>query len=217
MSTIVNVDAGNGLGLSVAKVFGHKGFNVAMIGRDRTRLDELTDQLTAERITAAGFTADVLDPAATRTAFEQIAERFGAVEVLEYSAVPRPPAPDARTVGATEVTMAALRPHLDRYLGAAINVVGEVLPGMIKRDNGTLIFTTGLSSLHPVPGLALTGIAAAGLRSWVHSLHAELIGTGVHAAHIALGIPVTAPHADAVASLYWDVYTNRDQVELLLT
>ena len=217
MSTIVIVDAGNGLGLQIAKVFGHKGFNVALIGRDASKLDELAARLGAEHVTAAGLPADVLDPAAARAALEQVTDRFGEIEVLEYSAIAHPPAPDAPAVGATDVTLEALRPHLDRCLGAAINVVRPVLPRMIERDNGTLIFTTGLSSLHPVPGLAVPGIAAAGLRSWVHSLHAELIGTGVHAAHIALGTPVPPANADAIAALYWDVHTNRDQVELVLT
>jgi NADP-dependent 3-hydroxy acid dehydrogenase YdfG len=215
MSTIAIVGAGYGLGLPVARVFGHKGFNVALIARDGQRLDELVTRLAAENIPASRHVADVRDPDAVRIAFEQIADRFGEVEVLEYSAVPRHPAPAETRVAAADVTMEALRPHLDLCLGGAITVVRQVLPGMIKRDHGTLIFTTGLSSLHPVPGMALTGIAAAGLRSWVHSLHADLIGTGVHAAHIALG--TSAPDADDVAPLYWDVHTNRDQVELLLS
>jgi NADP-dependent 3-hydroxy acid dehydrogenase YdfG len=217
MSTIVIVDADNGLGLPIAKVFGHKGYNVALIGRDASGLDELAARLGAERVTAAAFPADVLDPAAARTTLEQVTERFGEIEVLAYSAIARPSAPDTPGTGAADVTMEALRPHLDRCLGAAINVVRPVLPRMIERDNGTLIFTTGLCSLHPVPGLALAGIAAAGLRSWVHSLHAELTGTGVHAAHIALGTPAPGHAADAIGALYWDVHTNRDQVELLLT
>ncbi|MEV5411951.1 SDR family NAD(P)-dependent oxidoreductase [Thermopolyspora sp. NPDC052614] len=216
MSTIVIVDAGNGLGLSVARVFGHKGFNVAMVARNGQRLDEPVARLTAEGVPAAGFAADVLDPDAIRTAFEQITDRFGEVEVLKYSVVPRRTAPDEAPVGAADVTMEALLPHLDLCLGGALTVIRQVLPGMIERDNGTLIFTTGLSSLHPVPGMALAGIAAAGLRSWAHSLHADLVGTGVHVAHIALGTSATTPDIDVVAPLYWDVYTNRDQVELLL-
>lgn len=210
MSTIVIVGAGTGLGPAIARVFGHKGFNVAMIARDRSRLGE-------EGIPAEGFAADVLDPAAVRAAFERIADRFGAVEVLAYSMVPRHRAPGEPPVGAADVTMDALRPQLDLCLGGAVTVVRQALPGMIERDNGTLIFTTGLSSLHPVPGMALTGIAAAGLRSWAHSLHADLTGTGVHVAHIALGTSAATPDGAAVAPLYWDVYTNRDQVELLLT
>ncbi len=216
MSTIVIVDADNGLGLSVARVFGHKGFNVAMVARDRRRLDESVERLTAEGIPAAGFVADVLDPDAVRAAFGQITDHFGEVEVLEYSAVPRHATPGETPVAASDVTMEALLPHLDRCLGGALTVVRQVLPGMIERDNGTLIFTTGLSSLHPVPGMALTGIATAGLRSWAHSLHTDLVGTGIHVAHIALGTSATTPDTDVVAPLYWDVYTNRDQVELLL-
>lgn len=217
MPTIVIVNADPGFGLPVAKIFGHKGFNVAMIGRDRPPLDELADRLMMEGIPAAGFAADVLDEASVRAAFEQIFDRFGDVEVLEYSAVTRHPAPDEPAIAAVDVTMDALLPHLDLRLGGAITVVRQVLPRMVERDSGTLIFTTGLASLHPIPGMALTGIATAGLRSWAHSLHADLVGTGVHVAHIALGTSESAPDGETVAPLYWDVYTNRDQIELLLT
>jgi hypothetical protein len=77
-----------------------------------------------------------------------------------------------------------------------------------------------MSSVHPTELLADISIAGAGLRNWTHGLHAALIDTGVHAAHIAIGVAIgrdPGGEPAAIAPLYWDTYIQRDQVELLYT
>jgi NAD(P)-dependent dehydrogenase (short-subunit alcohol dehydrogenase family) len=48
MTTIAIIGAGKGLGLAVARRFGLEGHAVALIARNRTRLDELTAGLRNE-------------------------------------------------------------------------------------------------------------------------------------------------------------------------
>ncbi|MGO4427728.1 SDR family NAD(P)-dependent oxidoreductase [Streptomyces sp. MCAF7] len=59
MPTIAIVGAGPGLGLSIAKVFGGHGFDVALVSRSKDKLDALVAQLAQAGITAEGFPADV--------------------------------------------------------------------------------------------------------------------------------------------------------------
>jgi NAD(P)-dependent dehydrogenase (short-subunit alcohol dehydrogenase family) len=220
VSTIVIVGAGPGLGLAIAQVFGHKGFKVALIARNQQKLDNLADRLTRESIDAAGFAADIMDPSSVEAAFRRIGERLGPIEILEYSPTPRPQALGAGNVDAVHLTMENLRPQIDFYLGGAINAVRQVLPRMLENDKGTLIFTTGLSSVQPSGMLADVSIAGAGLRNWAHGLHFALADTAVHSAHVAIGVAIggaTGAEATDIAPLYWDIYTQRDQVELLYT
>ncbi len=93
MPTIAIVGAGTGLGLSIAKAFGSHGFSVALVSRTQARLDALAAELTDARIEAAGFVADVMDTASVAAAFDRIKERFGQVDVLEYSPAPHNPVP----------------------------------------------------------------------------------------------------------------------------
>jgi short-subunit dehydrogenase len=63
MPTIAIVGAGPGMGLSIAKVFGGHGFQVALISRHKDKLDTLVAQLTDSGITTDAFPADVADRA----------------------------------------------------------------------------------------------------------------------------------------------------------
>ncbi len=89
MPLITIIGAGPGLGLEIARAFGQKGFDVALVARDRSRVDALAAQLTAEGIQARGFTADVGAPDTIRTALRSIRETLGPIDVLEFSPADR--------------------------------------------------------------------------------------------------------------------------------
>ncbi|WP_449353083.1 SDR family NAD(P)-dependent oxidoreductase, partial [Streptomyces shaanxiensis] len=61
MPTIAIIGAGPGMGLAIARTFGARGFDVALISRTKEKLQTLADQLGEEGITADAFPADVLD------------------------------------------------------------------------------------------------------------------------------------------------------------
>ena len=75
MPAIALVAAGARLGLSLGKIFGGQGFDVALIARGAVRLGELTEKLAAEGITAAGFPADVTDRSALAAVLDSAAGR----------------------------------------------------------------------------------------------------------------------------------------------
>jgi NADP-dependent 3-hydroxy acid dehydrogenase YdfG len=221
MPTITIVGAGPGLGLSIAKVFGRNGFAVAFIARSQAKLDSLSAQLDDLGIQATGFTADVMDRPSLAAAFDLVKERYGGVDVLEYSPAPHDPVPGITIAGPLEVTVDNLQPQIDYYLHGAVTAARQVLPGMIERGTGTLLFTTGASSVSPNPVMGNVGIAGAALRNWALNLHQVLDGTGVFVAHVPLNVwigkggPDTQP--EAIADLYWDLHTKRDEGEHLYT
>ncbi len=219
MSTIVIVGSASALSLAIARVFGQKGFSVALVSRSQARLDSLAERLAGEGVQARGFAADITDKPSVEAVFSAIADRFGEIEILEFSPAPRVPVQAAGSADALHLSMESVRPRMEFLLGGAINVVGQVLTTMLDRDSGTLIFTTNLSSVHPSPMPADVGIAGAALRNWAHALNVALSDTNVHVAHVAVGVPIAGGDADAtsLAPLYWDIYTARDQVELLCT
>ena len=217
MPVIAIVGAGPGLGLSIARRFGTEGFEVALISRNPQKLDSLAAQLAEEGVEAAGFAADVSRPDQLQAALAAAADRFGPVDVLEYS--PNDPVLASAMVTAVDATAEDIQPQVDFYLYGAVAAVRQVLPGMLQRGSGTLLFSTGASSVRPRGGkFGSVGVAAAALRNYALALNADLAERGVHVAHVAIGAfigtgPGTEP--EIIAEHYWDVYSKRDRPEIV--
>lgn len=212
--TIVIVGAGPGLGAEIARTFGRRGFAVALVARTQTKVDSLASTLGAEGIDAAGFAADITQTDSLTAAFAAITDRFGHVDVFEFS-------PADRALGRTdvlEVSPENIQPQVDFLVYGAIAAARQVLPDMIERGAGTLLFTTGGGSVTPVPALANINIAAAALRNWVINLHGALAPQGVYAAHVAISAWIGSGKPDAdpavIAQEYWKLYKARDRAEL---
>lgn len=231
MSTIAIFGAGPSLGLAVARNFGHEGFRVALVARTADRLNDMAAELGREGIEAAGFAADLSDPASALAAADAIEDRFGPVDVIEYSPTPAENSPRALP---SQIDAATLAPLLGKHLSTPLAIVQRVLPGMLERGNGALLFALGSSAKYPMPRLASGGMIGAALRSYVHALHAELAPRGVYAGTLLIGalISGSAAHRNAaawsadtgagelpvvtageLAERYWSLYVKRDRAE----
>jgi len=221
VTSIAIIGAGPQLGLAIARTFGSQGFDVALISRNRAKLDELVGGLGAEGITAAAFPADVLDRDSLTRALKDAATRFGGIDVLEYSPV--------GTFGSTALTVPSrtdpshVQREMEFQLYGAIAATRAVLPAMREAGAGTLLYTTGAGSIDPVPEVGNVNAAAAALRNWAINLHKELAGTGVQAAHVGIDVSIgtaviesaaeVAP-PEAISPVYWELHTtHRDQAE----
>lgn len=219
MPTLAIVGAGPGLGLSIAKVFGGHGFDIALIARNKDKLTDLIDSLAAAGITAAAFPADTADREQLTGALDAAAERFGRIDVLEYS-----PHAGLVQVAPAEVTVDKLQHQIDEILYGAVAATQAVLAGMVEAGAGTLLYTLGGGALNPYPMLSTMNIAQAGLRNWVHNLHNTLADQGIYAADVAVNVmiadqaPAGVPHRspDVLAQLYWEIHSGRDQVEYVV-
>jgi NADP-dependent 3-hydroxy acid dehydrogenase YdfG len=78
MKTLAIVGAGPGVGLSLAKTFGQCDFRVALIARQREKLDAYVQQVQELHSEAAGFSADVLNAAQLEGALIHVKETYGA-------------------------------------------------------------------------------------------------------------------------------------------
>jgi NADP-dependent 3-hydroxy acid dehydrogenase YdfG len=227
MPAIALVAAGARLGLSLGKIFGGQGFDVALIARSKDRLGELTEKLGAEGIMAAGFPADVTDRAALAAALDSTAGRFGGIDVLHYASPGAGTIETLRGTGALDVTVDNLQPQIESTCYGAITATRAVLPAMLAAGTGTLLYTTGGSSVTPAPVFVSAGMAGAALRKWALTLNGVLAGRGVYAAHVAIGtwiagtpgapegVPLSEP--DEIARLYWDLHTGREPAEHLIS
>jgi short-subunit dehydrogenase len=231
--TIAIFGAGPGLGTAVARRFGREGYRVALVGRRPEPLEALVATLAQEGIEAAAFPADLRDLDAIPPLVAAITERFGSIDVLQYA-----PTGEGGFVPAAELSAQALRPLLELYLLAPVEVVRAVLPQMLQRGDGAILVAHGASAVQSPPGMSGPGQAMGAARNWVYGLNAELAPRGVYAGTIAIAAMIadSAAHAALtsgaidlpegvelpvvdpaeLADVLWDMVTRRDRVEAVL-
>jgi NADP-dependent 3-hydroxy acid dehydrogenase YdfG len=100
------------------------------------------------------------------------------IDVLEFS-----PLILSEPKKALETTIEDVMMQVDGYIGGAIRVVEQVVPEMVEKGEGSLLFTTGLSAMYPMPIMGHSAIAMPALRSYVKNLHADLSDKGIYVGH----------------------------------
>ncbi len=210
MKTMVIAGAGKGLGLSIAKRFGKEDFQIALIARTADKLQFMVDELKEKGIEASYFVADLGNKEQVEKAVEAIKEKYGKIDVLEFS-----PGGSMTAVNALEVTAENARESFEALVVNAIYVVNSVVTDMVERGEGALLFTSGLSAMYPIPILGNVGIAMSGLRNYIANLHAALAPKGILVANRPLGLLIKAAGTggandpEVIADMWYQVYTEK--------
>jgi len=207
--TIIVVGAGPGIGLSVARRFAREGYDVGLVARDRGRLSALAQALREAGATVELEAADASVPAELSDALKSLVNRLGRADVVCFS--PLPAIPLIKPV--LDSTPEDLTASLALNVGGAAATVQAIVPAMIERASGTLLFTSGSGALRPSPERAASAITTAAESTYVALLHEALAPHGVHAGQVAIVGPVGAGEKhepDAVAEALWDHHVRRD-------
>lgn len=209
------VGVGPGLGFSIARRFAREGYSVVILARTYEKLARLVVQLMALERTAhvSAISIDCSDPQSVHDAFESV-RSIGVVEVLVYNVNMQlsrlhPPFLD---VNAESFQQALTLPALGAFYS-----VQQVLPGMLQRRKGTILFTGATASIQGEAGSAELACGKFALRALSQCLSKELQPQGIHVAHIILdglmrcsrlegmaGQPFLDP--DGVAEVYWQIH-----------
>lgn len=167
--------AGPGLGRVLAQHLGRLGYDIALVGRRSEVLDTLAAELANDGIQTANFQADLTDDKQAAKVVTDILERFGRIDILEYS----PVITDAFTP-ASELDRTRLLPFIQLFLLSPIAAIQAALPDMLARGSGGIFVTQGGTAVRPVPGMSGVGPVMAATRNYLYSLHGELADKGIY-------------------------------------
>jgi 3-oxoacyl-[acyl-carrier protein] reductase len=159
-----------GLGRASALALGQEGAKVVLSARDQATLSEAAAAMPGE---ALALPADVTDPEAPARLVEAAVERFGGLHVLVANAGGPPPG------RALEVTDDELQAALNANLLASVRLVRAAVPHMRAAGWGRICLITSISVKQPIPTLALSNTARAGLWAWAKTAAADLAGDGI--------------------------------------
>jgi NADP-dependent 3-hydroxy acid dehydrogenase YdfG len=218
--------------MSIAHRLGREGHTVALVSRSDARHAGYVSSLADKGVKAEAFVADVRDRDQILATLDTIEARLGAIEVLYHG--PGAIDLDAERPGPiVETTAGEVRSMMD-VVYPAIDVTNRVLPGMIERGAGGLLYAGGISAVQPMPFLGSLAVVSAALRNYVVTLNTGLTGTGVYAGALTIGglvargdihqfvvsrpeefgdLPPKTLDPDDIAETAWRMYTERERAE----
>ncbi|RMI28624.1 SDR family NAD(P)-dependent oxidoreductase [Nocardia stercoris] len=156
--------ATGGIGHAIARALHAQGAVLTITGRRTEALDALAAELSA-----TALAADLARPEAP----QELLEQAGRVDVLIANAALPGVGP------LTEFSTEKLDSNLAVNLRAPIILARSVLPGMLERGSGHLVFIGSVSGLTASPGGSIYSATKFGLRGLAAGLRQDLHGTGV--------------------------------------
>lgn len=177
---------GTGLGLGMAECFVAAGARVVLVGRREAVLADACKSLGE----AASYQAvDITDFDRTDRAVEKIKASVGDPSILVNNAGMHLKKP------AVDTTADDFRYVLETHVIAAHHLSRLVLPGMIERQHGSLLFTASMASLVGLPQVIAYSAAKSAYLGIIRTLATEVSKDGVRVNGIAPGW-ITSPMLD---------------------
>ena len=183
-ATVLLTGASGGIGRATARALDLRGARVLLSARREDVLEEIRAELGGRPIV---LPMDLSDPVGAAT----LAERAGDVDVLVANAA-LPASGRAERFSPEEIDAA-----LDVNLRAPIQLTRALLPGMLERGSGHLLYVSSLSGKVASPRGALYSATKYGLRGYAAGLRQDVEPRGV-------GVTVVYPGFISEAGMFAD-------------
>lgn len=182
------VGAGEGLGVALAKTFASAGFDVGLVAGTKEGAQPAVSAAVAEGARVEIFEADARRPTILTQALFDMAETLGDIEVLIYN--PRGPLTFKAPL---DLTPTEFRELLDLEVIGALAAAQAVLPAMLRRARGTILYSSAAAGLGPLGQNLMYATGKSGLRAMAQSLSKAYASKGVHVVHVLLDCMLDVP------------------------
>ena len=168
--------ASRGIGAAMAEKFAEAGAKVSLVARSRAPMDALSNKINGHV-----FIADLLDPATVDDLISRVESEAGPIDVLVNNAGLE------TTAWFHEDTIERIRQVARLNFEAPLMLTRAVLPGMLQRGRGSVVFLSSVAGSSAFPGLASYSGTKAGLNNFVGALRLELRDTPIRFTLVAPG------------------------------
>lgn len=175
--------AASGIGLECARALLEQGCNVVLVDRAEDRLNTLCEEL-GER--AYPLVLDLFDGAAVSNLGTRIEAVAGPLDIFHANAGAYVGGPAAE--GDPDVWDKVLNLNIN----AAFRCVRAVLPGMIERKSGDVIFTSSVAGVTPVVWEPIYTASKYAVQAFLHATRRQVSEHGIRMGAVLPGPVVTA-------------------------
>jgi uncharacterized protein len=195
MQTVLISGASSGIGEALAQCFAKAGYNLVLVARTRTTLEELAQRLRDQYVVKVWVEpCDLSKKSTPKKLAVSLSQQKIAIDILVNNA------------GVLEhgnfigIGTAAKQRLIDLNISGLTNMLDQFLPDMLKRGSGRVLNVASIAAFQPVPSLAIYAATKAYVLSLSESLSEELKGTGVTITALCPGITATNMVSEAQQS-----------------
>ena len=171
--TAVITGGSRGLGEAMARGLAEAGAQVALVARDRERLNGVRDAIAANGGIAAVFTADVTQEKDVEALASSVQQRFGHPQILINNA-----GINIRK-NLVDFTLEEFRSVIDASLTSTFLMCRAFVPGMKGTGYGRILNMTSIMSHVSIPGRTAYSSAKTALLGLTRALALELAADGI--------------------------------------
>ncbi|MBA3302782.1 MAG: SDR family oxidoreductase [Acidimicrobiia bacterium] len=169
--------ASKGLGRASAEALAAEGASVVICARGKEALDAAAVSIESAggggRAVVVAVAADVTSPEVPQQLVDTALEAFGRLDIVVANAGGPPPG------RALDVDDDALASALNANLLTSVRLVRAAVPHLRAGGWGRVCLITSISVRQPLPDLALSNTARAGLWAWAKTAAADLFADGI--------------------------------------
>ena len=170
--------ATGGIGMAIAHELSALGAELVITGRQRSALDAMAEKLRGEAVKVTVIAADL----ALDADLDRLIDEAGQIDILVANAgLPG-------TDDITAFSKAAIDANLNVNLRVPIMLARALIPGMVERGDGHLLFVSSIAGKIPSPLSSLYSAGKYGLRGFADCLRIDLHGSGVGVSAIYPGM-----------------------------
>jgi len=178
--------ASSGIGRAIAVYLQQHDWQVLAVGRNQPALQQLEADCGAEGWAADICAADFVPALHERLAERPVAALIHAAGVLSSSEPFQ------------SMPVEAIDSMIGTNLTAPLHLTRALLPDMVQRGRGHVLFIGSSAGRWPHPTAAVYGASKAGISMFCDALRCDLLGSGVRVSEIAPGRVQTALYRDAL-------------------
>ncbi len=208
---------GPGLGAAIAKRFAREGYAVGLLARSEESVSGAREEIEGAGGEALAVNADATDAASVTQAFDEVRGSLGDPEVFVYNAGA------FKMGGILEVSPEDFDRCWKANCAGAFYGAQSVVPAMLERGSGTIIFTGATAALRGSARFSALAVGKFGLRALAQSMAREFGPQGIHVAHAIIDGQINTPRVremyadreehtmlspDAIAEAYWQLHVQ---------
>ena len=200
----VIIGAGPGLGYGLAEKFGSEGFDIALVARTTSNLEELSSKLSKRGINVSSYEGDAGSETSMHDAMAKIIDQHGDPELVIYNAA------RAEKRSLLKEEWPRISETFDVTVGGAFNLIKNMLPAMMSNNRGKLLFTGGGFAIEPDPEFLSLSMGKAALRNLVYAAHKTADKSRVHVGMVTVNGFINADdtkyNPGSIAEEFWRLY-----------